>query len=154
MSSVATIDDVRSLLSSETGLVTAAVIGSDSTPVLTVVNAGVIEHPLSGDPCIGFVAVGGSRKLEHLRREPYLSMLVRRGWRWVAAEGAVDLIGPDDPSSGMVTHEILDLIRSIYTAAGGRHDNWDEFDRVMAEERRCAVLLTPRRIYTNPNRPV
>lgn len=151
---MATIDDVRTLLSSETGLVTASVIGSDARPVLTVVNAGVIEHPLTGDPCVGFVAVGGSRKLDHLRRDPYLSILVRRGWRWVAAEGPVDLIGPDDASSGMVEHEILELIRSIYSAAGGQHDNWGEFDRVMAEERRCAVLLVPRRIYTNPNRPV
>jgi hypothetical protein len=37
------------------------------------------------------------------------------------------------------------LLREIFTAAGGAHDDWDTYDRVMAEERRTAVLLTPER---------
>ena len=37
------------------------------------------------------------------------------------------------------------LLREIFTAAGGTHDDWDTYDRVMAEERRAAVLLTPER---------
>jgi hypothetical protein len=35
----------------------------------------------------------------------------------------------------------------VYSAAGGSHDNWDEYDRVMAEQRRAAVLLDPARVY-------
>jgi hypothetical protein len=35
----------------------------------------------------------------------------------------------------------------VFVAAGGTHDDWDEYDRVMAEERRAAVLVTPTRIY-------
>ncbi len=35
-------------------------------------------------------------------------------------------------------------------AAGGTHDDWDTYDRVMAEERRTAVLITPDRVYSNP----
>ncbi len=151
---MATIEDVRALLGSETGLVTAAVTGSNGKPVLTVVNAGVIGHPLTGAASIGFVAVGGSRKLDHLRRNAFLSILVRRGWRWVTAEGFADLIGPDDPATGFGPHSILDLIRTIYSAAGGEHEDWNEFDRVMEAERRCAVILTPQHIYTNPNQPV
>jgi hypothetical protein len=39
------------------------------------------------------------------------------------------------------------LLREIFTAAGGTHDDWDTYDRVMAEERRVAVLVTPERVY-------
>ena len=31
--------------------------------------------------------------------------------------------------------------------AGGTHDDWDAFDRAMADERRAVVLVTPHRIY-------
>jgi hypothetical protein len=39
------------------------------------------------------------------------------------------------------------LLRDIFTAAGGTHDDWDTYDRVMAEERRTAVLIQPERVY-------
>jgi hypothetical protein len=35
----------------------------------------------------------------------------------------------------------------VFTAAGGVHDDWEEYDRVMAEQRRTAVLVTPHRVY-------
>jgi len=42
------------------------------------------------------------------------------------------------------------LLREIFIAAGGTHDDWDTYDRVMREERRTAVLVTPSRVYSNP----
>jgi hypothetical protein len=42
------------------------------------------------------------------------------------------------------------LLRTVFAAAGGTHDDWDEYDRVMADERRLAVLVRPRRVYGNP----
>ena len=42
------------------------------------------------------------------------------------------------------------LLRDIFRSAGGTHDDWDTYDRVMAEERRAAVLVAPHRTYTNP----
>ena len=43
------------------------------------------------------------------------------------------------------------VLRQVYTAAGGgQHEDWAEYDRVIAAERRMAVLLTPSRIYVNP----
>jgi len=39
------------------------------------------------------------------------------------------------------------LLRDIFTAAGGTHDDWDEYDRVMANERRVAVLVERERTY-------
>ena len=41
------------------------------------------------------------------------------------------------------------LLREAFVAAGGRHDNWAEYDRVMAEQRRTLVLIEPVRIYSN-----
>ncbi len=39
------------------------------------------------------------------------------------------------------------LLREIFTAAGGSHDDFDEYDRVMAADRRAAVLITPERVF-------
>jgi hypothetical protein len=37
----------------------------------------------------------------------------------------------------------------FYTAAGGVHDDWDEYDRAMAEDKRIAVFVSPQRILGN-----
>jgi hypothetical protein len=36
-----------------------------------VVNAGVLDHPVTGEPAVGFVARGGARKLPRLLRVVY-----------------------------------------------------------------------------------
>ena len=41
------------------------------------------------------------------------------------------------------------LLREIFVAAGGTHDDWDGYDRVMAQERRTAVLIRPERVYSS-----
>jgi hypothetical protein len=41
------------------------------------------------------------------------------------------------------------LLRTIFVDAGGEHEDWSEYDRVMAVERRTAVLITPERISSN-----
>jgi hypothetical protein len=41
------------------------------------------------------------------------------------------------------------LLRDIFIAAGGTHDDFDEYDRVMATDRRVAVLVRPERISGN-----
>ena len=41
------------------------------------------------------------------------------------------------------------LLRDIFTAAGGTHDDWDGYDRVMREQGRTAVLIDPVRVYSN-----
>ena len=41
------------------------------------------------------------------------------------------------------------LLRAVFTAAGGTHDDWETYDRVMAQERRTAVLMTPDRVYAS-----
>src|ERR1039457_5154134 len=40
--------------------------------------------------------------------------------------------------------------RASFTAAGGEHDDFNAYDRVMADERRVAVLVTPERGFARP----
>jgi PPOX class probable F420-dependent enzyme len=132
------------------GLSVISTVRPDGRVHSSVVNAGVLEHPLSGEQVVGLVAVGGARKLRNLRADPRATIVVRAGWRWAAVEGDADLIGPDDPHPGVDSGALRSLLRDVFRAAGGVHDDWDTYDRVMAEERRTAVLITPRRSYTNP----
>jgi hypothetical protein len=67
----------------------------------------------------------------------------------VAAEGPADLAGPDDKLGDLDADGVRLLLRQIFTACGGMHDDWDTYDRVMAEERRTGVLVTPDRVYSS-----
>ena len=40
------------------------------------------------------------------------------------------------------------LLRDVFVAAGGTHDDWDEYDRVMRDQRRTAVFVAPTRVYS------
>ena len=132
------------------GLCVLSTLRRDGSVQASVVNAGVMSHPLTGAPVVALVAVGGARKLHHLRADPRATIVARAGWRWTAVEGQVEILGPDDPHPDVDSSTLKALLRDIFQAAGGAHDNWDTYDRVMAEERRAAVLIAPRRIYTNP----
>jgi hypothetical protein len=56
-----------------------------------------------------------------------------------------EIIGPDDPHPDVDAEALRTLLPEIFSAAGGTHDDLDTYDRVMAEQRRAAVLITPRR---------
>jgi PPOX class probable F420-dependent enzyme len=140
--------DFARLVAGDQGLCVVSTLRANHTIQSSVVNAGVLTHPLTGTPVVGLVARGGSRKLANLRARPRATVVVRAGWDWVAAEGTVDLAGPDDALGDLDPDRIRLLLREIFTAAGGTHDDWDTYDRVMAEERRTAVLVTPDRVYS------
>ena len=142
----------RQLVPSEHGLVAVSLLRPDQTIQSTVVNAGVLDHPLTGVPVVGFVIRGGPRKLDYLRARPQATVTIRAGWDWATAEGPVELAGPDDALPGIDADRRRLLLREIFAAAGGTHDDWDSYDQVMASERRVAVLLSPDRVYSNPVR--
>ena len=131
------------------GLVVVSTSRADGTIQSSVVNAGVLDHPITGRPVVAFVANGSSRRLANLRARPRLTVVIRGGWRWAAVEGPVELVGPDDPMDGIDAERLRVLLREIFEAAGGTHEDWDEYDRVMAAERRVAVLIAPERVYGN-----
>jgi PPOX class probable F420-dependent enzyme len=147
---VTSLDDARALLRLEHGLATVSTTRADGSIQSTVVNAGIIEHPVEGTEVAAFVARGGTRKIVHLRARPLAAVLWRAGWAWVAIEGRAELCGPDDPLPGVDAEGCRVLLRSIARGAGVEQEDWDEYDRLCATERRTAVLVTPRRLYRNP----
>ena len=103
----------------------------------------------TGEPVLGYVT-DGRVKLANLRARPQTAVTFRRGWQWATVEGRAELGGPDDPQPWLDSDQALArLLRDIFTAAGGTHDDWDAYDRTMREQRRTAVLVTPTRVYTN-----
>jgi hypothetical protein len=129
------------------GLVVVSTTRPNGTVHSSVVNAGVLPHPLTSDPVVGLVVRGDARKLDYLRQRRRATVVIRAGWQWAGAEGGVDLIGPDDPVDGVDAERLRVLLREVFTAAGGTHDDWPTYDAVMAAERRTVVLVRPERTY-------
>jgi PPOX class probable F420-dependent enzyme len=132
----------------EQGLAVVSTLRADGTIQSSLVNAGAMAHPQTGDDVLAFVTYG-KVKLANLRARPQLTATFRSGWQWASVEGHAELIGPDDPAAGVDAEQLRLLLRAVFTAAGGTHDNWDEYDRVMAENRRAVVLVRPSRVYAN-----
>jgi PPOX class probable F420-dependent enzyme len=143
------IEPFARLVGGDHGLAVVALALPDGTAHASVTNAGVLPHPVTGETVVGVVARGNSRKLRYLRAHPRATIVLRAGWQWSAVEGTVELAGPDDPLPGIEAERLRLLLREIFTAAGGTHEDFDEYDRTMAAERRTAILLTPARLYGN-----
>jgi PPOX class probable F420-dependent enzyme len=142
--------DFAGLVGRDHGLSVVSTLRADGTIQSSVVNAGVLGHPVTGAPVVGFTTRTGAVKLANLRGRPRASLVVRAGWNWMAAEGPVELAGPADSLPGVDADGLRVLLRDVFTAAGGTHEDWDTYDAVMAAEGRAAVLLTPDRVYGNP----
>jgi len=136
----------RELAAADHGLCAVSMLRDDGSVAAAVVNAGVMPHPLDGSEVVAFVA-RGLRKLDHLRADRRVTVVARSGWRWAAVDGAAEIIGPDDAHPDVDAERLRVLLRDVFVAAGGTHDDWDTYDRTMAEERSAAVLVTPVRSY-------
>ena len=69
------------MVAREHGLASVSVVRADGTPHTSLVNAGVLEHPITGRPVVGYVTYG-QVKLRNLRARP------ATGWRWPAGNGS------------------------------------------------------------------
>src|SRR5215472_1474864 len=139
--------DFAALVDRDQGLCVVSTLRPAGTIQSSLVNAGVLKHPVTGAQVVGFTTRDGSAKLAHLRVRPRATIVVRAGWQWAAVEGPVELAGPADPLPGVDAEGLRVLLRDVFTAAGGTHDDWPTYDRVMAEERRAVVMITPERVY-------
>jgi hypothetical protein len=139
---------VKELAAADDFLAVIALSRPDGSVHASLVKAGIIDDPETGQPSIGVVIGGTARKLDYLRQNPRATVVFKETWRWVAVEGPVRLEGPDDPAPHP-GRPVLEVIRDVYQAAGGTHDDWDAFDRAMAEDRRCAVFIAVDRISSN-----
>ncbi len=137
---------IRSLVAGDNGLAMVSVARADGSVHTSLVNAGVSAHPVSGEPVVSFVARGDAHKLRLLQRDGRCTVSWRNGWQWGSVDGAVEVCGPGHPLSGVDSAAVPELLRQVFRDAGGTHDDWDEYDRVMAEEGRTAVFVHPTRI--------
>ena len=144
-----TLDDAVSLAAGESGLAVVSTVRADGTVQASLVNVGLLPHPENGQPSLAFTTYG-KVKLANLRARPQLAVTFKNGWQWATVEGRAELAGPDDAQPWLKDADQLRLLlREVFTAAGGTHDDWDEYDRVMAKERRAVVLIAPTRVYSN-----
>jgi PPOX class probable F420-dependent enzyme len=144
-----TLRDAVALAAPDNGLAVVSTVRADATVQASLVNVGLLPHPATGEPVLGFTTYG-KVKLANLRARPQIAVTFRNGWQWATAEGSAELAGPDDAQPWLTDADQLRLLlREVFTAAGGTHDNWDEYDRVMAKERRAVVLIAPTRVYSN-----
>lgn len=136
-------------LTSDVHIAVLATTRPDRSIHASLVSSGAMEHPLRSGLAVAAVVAGGARKLGHLRSSGRAAATFVNGFDWVTAEGPVTIIGPDDPSDGFAAADVPMLLRRVFQAAAGSHDDWDEYDRVMAEQRRAALFIHPERILRN-----
>lgn len=144
-----TLKDAVALAAADSGLAVVSTVRADATVQASLVNVGLLPHPETGEPVLGFTTYGRV-KLANLRARPQLAVTFRNGWQWATVEGRAELVGPADSRPWLAGSDQLRLLlREVFTAAGGSHDDWDEYDRVMAAEGRAVVLVAPTRVYSN-----
>lgn len=144
-----TLTEAAALAAADQGLAVVSTLRADATIQSSLINAGVLPHPATGAPVLAFVTYGPV-KLANLRERPQIAVTFRSGWQWATVEGRAELAGPADPQPWLTDPDRLrGLLRDIFAAAGGTHDDWDTYDRVMREQGRTAVLIDPVRVYSN-----
>ena len=144
-----TLQDAVALAQADRGLAVVSTLRADQTIQASLINAGIIAHPATEELVLAFVTYGPV-KLTNLRARPQIALTFRSGWQWATVEGRAELAGPDDPQSFLRDHDDLRLLlRAAFTACGGTHDDWAEYDRTMAAQRRTVVLVAPTRVYCN-----
>jgi hypothetical protein len=81
-----TLEEAVALAEAENGLAIVSTVRADATVQASLVNVGLLAHPASGGPVLGFVTYG-KVKLANLRARPQLAMGDRRGPRRAGRPG-------------------------------------------------------------------
>ena len=143
------IDKLRRLVAAEDGLCSFVCLDSSGSPHVSIINAGVMDNPVTGETSVACVVRANARKARLLRDDPRAAIAFRHRWDWVAVHGNAQLIGLDDPAEGFDNDNLPELLREVFRSAGGAHEDWDEYDRVMARQRRLAIFITLDHITSN-----
>jgi hypothetical protein len=142
------LERARQLGGQESGLAVVVTLRPDGTPHTSVVNAGILKHPLGGQAVVGFVVRGDRKKLANLRTHPFATIVFRSGWDWIAVEGRAEVVGPRDVLEGFDPQGLLGLLRQIYAAAvGGTAEDWTSLNDTITDEQHSGVLVQPDHIY-------
>ncbi len=138
--------EVKQLAGSDQGLCVVATTRSDGSVHASIVNAGIMTHPKSGEEVVALVARGAAHKVRLMRASGRASVTFRRGWQWAGIEGQAEVTDPAESVGGV---DYPTLLREVFTSAGGTHDDWDTYDHVMAAEGRVVIFITPDRVIGN-----
>lgn len=142
------LDDAVALARDNNGLAVVATLRKEGTIQASMVNFGLLPHPDTKEQILAFVTCG-KVKLTNLRARPQITITFGQGWKWATVEGIADIAGPDDPQPWLDGERLRTLRREVFVAAGGTHDDWAEYDRIMAEQGRAVVLVRVERVYSN-----
>ena len=137
---MATLDDVVALGQREQFLAVVSTVREDETIQASLVNTGVLDFLR---PAGAGVCDLRANQTGNLRARPQIAVTFRSQWQWATVEGRAQLVGPDDPAAGVDAEGLRLLLREVFVAAGGTHDDWAAYDATMLEQRRTAVLITP-----------
>ncbi len=85
-------------------------------------------------------------KTRNLRRDPVSSLYVPGDdfWSYVVLDGTSSLSAVAGAPDDETVEELVDLYRTV---RGEEHPEWDEFRRVMVEERRVVARFRPTHAY-------
>jgi PPOX class probable F420-dependent enzyme len=142
------LDAVIELARPEKFLGVVSTARADGTIQSSLLNVGVMAHPFRAGRVLAFVTYG-KVKLANLRARPQITVTFKAGWNWITVEGTAQIMGPDDRHTAVDAERLRLMLREIFSAAGGTHDDWPAFDQEMLDTRRSAVLIDPTRVYSN-----
>ena len=140
------LDTLRRFVAADHCLAMVSLARGDGTVHTSLVNAGITPHPVDGHPVVGLVVRGNSYKLRLAAENPRMTVAWRDGWQWASTEGPVEICGPEQLLEGVDPASVPTLLRTVFQDIGGTHDDWDEYDRVMATEQRTAMFVEPERM--------
>lgn len=85
-------------------------------------------------------------KTKNLRRDPASTLYVPGDsfWSYVVFDGTASLTPPTEAPDDETAEELVALYREI---RGEDHPDWDEYRRVMVDERRLVVRFRPTHAY-------
>ena len=132
------LDDLDRLLE-QNSVVVFTTFRRDGMPQQSLVTVGKLDGGLV------FTTRSGSAKARNLARDPRCAMMLvspdRRAF--AALDGKAKAQGAHNTDADALRVRLREVYRA---AAGKEHPDWDEYDRVMVEQGRIAVLLRPDRI--------
>ena len=105
----------------------------------------IVTSGLYGDG-VAFTTTANRAKHRNLTRDPRCTLLVsHHEWRpFLVLEGNATVLSQDNTPAEELRVAFREVFRS---AAGKEHPDWDEYDRVMVEDRRVIVIVQPEHVY-------
>ncbi|MFD4900978.1 PPOX class F420-dependent oxidoreductase [Streptomyces sp. NPDC058411] len=116
----------------------------DGRPQLSNVNHAY--YPEEG--VIRVSVTEGRAKTRNLRRDPRAGYHVTSDdrWAWTVADATAELTPPAaDPHD-----EVVEQLITLYRDVRGEHPDWDDYRRVMVEDRRVVLTLRIEHVYGQP----